>query len=158
MTPKPHGTRYVHNGGTRQAFTPVRVVPDKRRRLGWCECPVDEFLHLLAQHEAGKINLLDMPETSADPIDDEPEEEETPQAQGKRKRGRGVLPALLDVMRQVRRPLTWDQLGEITGFDAYSIRTVLYREKKLFMRTGTMVDGRSAWVMRTEEKTNGISE
>lgn len=151
MTPKPHGTRYAYNGGTRQSPAAVRVVPDKRRRLGWCECPVDEFLNLLAQHEAGRINLLDMPETSADPVDDEPEEE-TPQAQGKRKRGRGVLPALQQVMGEVRRPLTWNQLSEITGFDAYSIRTVLYREKKLFRQTGAMVDGRSTWVLRGGDK------
>ena len=55
-------------------------------------------------------------------------------------------------MRQVRRPLTWNQLGEMTGFDAYSIRTVLYREKKLFMQTGAMVDGKSTWVLRGSDK------
>lgn len=62
MTTTAHHTRRVYAGATRKAsHRPPPNRPSQRRPVSWLHCPVHEFVNLLAQHEAGEIDLLAMP-------------------------------------------------------------------------------------------------
>ena len=60
----------IYQGGTTTPLAHVRTVQVKSKPVGWLECTANEFLRLLAEHEAGKINLLEMPECANDADDD----------------------------------------------------------------------------------------
>jgi len=71
MTTTAHTKRRIHGGGTRQAaHNAPRTAPIRRHQVSWLHCPVDKFVRLLAQHEAGEIDLLLMPIEESDEVDE----------------------------------------------------------------------------------------
>jgi len=72
MTTTAHNSRRVYGGGTRQAaHSAPRTAPIRRHQVSWLHCPVDKFVRLLAQHEAGEIDLRLMPvEEESEEVDE----------------------------------------------------------------------------------------
>ena len=71
MTTTAHTKRRVYGGAPRQAaHSAPRTVRSKRRPVSWLHCPADEFLRLLAQHEAGEIDLRLMPVEEENEVDE----------------------------------------------------------------------------------------
>jgi|GEM_PF-6888896 len=71
MTTTAHTKRRVYGGGTRQAaHSAPRTAPIRRHQVSWLHCPVDKFVRLLAQHEAGEIDLLLMPVEEENEVDE----------------------------------------------------------------------------------------
>lgn len=71
MTTTAHNARRVYGGATRKAAQrPPPNRPSQRRAVSWLHCPVDEFVRLLARHEAGEIDLREMPTEDQDEVND----------------------------------------------------------------------------------------
>lgn len=150
MTVKAHGTRQVYGGATTQPLAHVRTVQVKRKPLGWLDCNVDEFLRLLALHESGKIDLLQMPETSAndcDDLDDETPVEQVVQAAPEVNQRRPVTrnKASAGMVRQVvataNRPLTVDEIARKAQLSPAAVRSAIRRGRAFFACAGVAGDG-----------------
>lgn len=157
MSHHAHGTNKVYGHASRTPLAHVRTVQQKRRPLGWMECSVDEFLRLLALHQAGKINLLKTPEYATDDIDDEPEDEqpvvEKPLGKARRSAASRVPGATCVLVRQTLAhssdPMTSEQIARQTGATNNAVRTVLRRNPQWFACAGT--EGQALlWVAKRE--------
>ena len=123
MTVPAHGSRHIYNGATKTPLAPVRAGVSKRRRVGWLHCSVDEFLRLLAMHEAGEINLLEMDDGTADEDDADPVEPDEPIAQPRSHVGGGMtFGRVLFVLQQASKPLSAQQISSMSGTNIETVR------------------------------------
>lgn len=145
MSHHAHGTNHNHGHATRSyAIEPVRTVQVKRKPLGWLECNVDEFVRLLALHESGKINLLQMPETSADDCDDETVADGTQSAEETKPRRLETVSRNMASTGMVRQalgrshlPLTASEIARTTGLTENAVKAALRRNPQWFACVGT---------------------
>lgn len=140
MSHHAHGTNRSYGHATRPMPTlPVRTVQERRHTAGWLDCPADEFMRLLALHNAGEINLLEMPETAADVVDEPPEEEADEQSAIPRRfgavnRDMGSAGRVVNLLSQAA--LTVQEITQKTGLTASAVRTVLHRNPQWFVCVG----------------------
>lgn len=151
-----HGTQRSYGHATRPVPTlPVRTVQERRHALGWGECPVDEFMRLLALHNAGEINLLTMPETAADatdePAEDDADEQPAePRRLGVVERTKGSVGIVLIAVSQSPTPMTVREIVRATGLTDSAVRAVLQRNQQYFVCVG--VDGQTKRWQRADRK------
>lgn len=151
MTTSAHGNRHVYSGATHNAAAPCygcgahKTSAPKRKPVAWLYCSADEFIRLLAQHEAGEINLLDM----AGDLPDEPDEvaeiaeEVAPTPQPQKLGNGGAINRVLALLRTARHPLTPRRISELTGLELRSVRGALSARKG--MMTREMTEDGYAW-------------
>lgn len=142
MSHHAHGTQRSYGHGSRPMPTqPVRGAPSKRHAPGWLECAAEEFIRLLALHNAGEINLLAMPERTGDVVElpDEPEADETPtdpRRLGPVNRDMGSAVRVCNLLSQLQAALTVQEITQKTGLTANAVRTVLRRNPQWFVCVG----------------------
>lgn len=158
MSHHAHSTQHSRGAATKNPLAYVRTVQEKRKPLGWLECSADEFFRLLTLHSAGKINLLAMPETSADTLDDEPEEDERedvteqppapsplapPSAvkRGTLARNKASAGVVRQVVASADRPLTVIEIAHKAKLSPAAVRAAIRRGKTFFQCAGLDEDG-----------------
>jgi hypothetical protein len=141
MTVSAHNGRHVYRGATKIAHAHVRTVYPQRKPLGWLECSADEFFRLLALHEAGRINLLTMPELSADNTSEvDPDEPEQMQPQPEAETARVGDTHLGRILRCLgRNALTHKQIAESAGLTRRQVKSSMSANRVLFV---VVPDGR----------------
>jgi hypothetical protein len=151
MTTSVHGKRRVYSGATHaprsdhhHGWGTHKPPGPKRQVVAWLDCSADEFIRLLAQHEAGEINLLDMagvvPDEAVE-VEEEPAEE-NPSHPDRLGNG-GAINRVLALLKSSRRPLTPRRISELTGLELRSVRGALNARKK--MMTREMTENGYAW-------------
>lgn len=121
MTVKAHNAITIHAPPTKHPTAPVRIAVNRRRPVSWLHCGVDEFLRLLALHEAGKINLLEM--DTEEPDDDiEPDVDGEPLHGRTHVAGGTTFGRVLFVMQQATRPLTAKEIASMAGTNIETTR------------------------------------
>ena len=145
MTVTAHNAQRVWGGASLRPTARISTTPPPQKRpiIGWGDCPVDQFVHLLSQHEAGAINLLDMPEDAGDVVeDDEPEEDlAEPVDPTVVMQYNKILPTshlgrvLLCFASQPA--LTHAQMAELSGLTVRQIRAAMEHRMKLFHKQET---------------------
>ena len=137
-----HREMHTKAGASRlYPVSPVRVVQTQRKPVSWLECSTDEFMRLLAQHEAGEINLLAMPEMAGDEVEIEPDAEEVEtEAAPVVIEGHTTGGSNVDMIRRclVGRQLTMTQVMELTGLTKMQVKSAM-QHSALFVR---VQDGR----------------
>ena len=141
----------IYQGGTTTPLAHVRTVQVKSKPVGWLECTANEFLRLLAEHEAGKINLLEMPECANDADDDVADDtDDEPVAQQASReadplifnRG-GTAVMILQCLTVAGCPLTPEAIARHCGRSLNAVRGALRRNRTMFVIAGDAVeDGR----------------
>lgn len=151
MTTSAHSKRRVYSGATHNAVDTSCVgwgahkpPGPKRKPIAWLYCSADDFMRLLAQHEAGEINLLDM----AGDLPDEPDEatesvEEVAPPPPQKLGNGGAINRVLALLRTARHPLTPRRISELTGLELRSVRGALSARKG--MMTREMTEDGYAW-------------
>jgi hypothetical protein len=157
MSHHAHGTNRNLGHASRPVPTlPVRTVQERRHGLGWGECPAEEFMRLLALHNAGKINLLEMPETAADAVDELPEDEADEQPADPRRLGaisrtKGSLGIVITAVSQSPTPMTVREIVGKTGLTEGAVRGILQKNPRWF--TCVSADGHvKRWQRANQEQ------
>lgn len=157
MSHHAHGTNRSYGHATRPVPTlPVRTVQDRRQTDGWLECSAEEFMRLLSLHNAGKINLLEMPETAADAVDELPEDEANEQPTDPRRLGvvsrtKGSLGIVITAVSQSLTPMTVREIVGKTGLTEGAVRGILQKNPRWF--TCVSVDGHvKRWQRANQEQ------
>jgi hypothetical protein len=139
-----HREMHTKSGASRMyPVSPVRIVTTQHKPVGWLECSVAEFMLLLAQHEAGEINLLAMPEMAGDEVEIEPDVEEVEteaEVAPVATEGHTTGSSNVDRIRRclVNRQLTMTQVMELTGLTKMQVKSAM-QHSALFVR---VQDGR----------------
>lgn len=99
-------------------------------------------MRLLALHNAGKINLLEMPETAADAVDELPEDEADEQPTDPRRLGaisrtKGSLGIVITAVSQSLTPMTVREIVGKTGLTEGAVRGILQKNPRWFTCVGT---------------------
>lgn len=146
----------IYHGSTTTPLAHVRTVQVKSKPVGWLECTANEFLRLLAEHEAGKIDLLKMPEYANDDADtgtDEPVDERTitqpsggrAQTFGTRRTPGATFASVRQVLARATEPMFVDQIAHQAQSTPAAVRLVLQRNPRCFVCAD--VDGHAKrWV------------
>lgn len=143
MTVSAHNSIRVWGGASLRPTARVSTTPPppKRPVVGWGDCPVSKFLQLLEQHEAGAVNLLEMPEDAGDVVeDDEPEPEEPVDPLAVMQANRVVPTSHLGrvLMCFASQPaLTHAQMAELSGLTVRQVRAAMENRMKLFSKQET---------------------
>ena len=142
----------IYHGSTTTPLAHVRTVQVKSKPVGWLECTANEFLRLLAEHEAGKINLLEMPECANDTDDDDADDtDDKPAAQPAASReadplifNRGGTAVMIHQCLTVAGcPLTPEAIARHCGRSLNAVRSALRRNPTMFVIAGdAREDGR----------------
>ena len=166
MSHHAHGTQYSRGCATKKPLARVRTVQEKRKPLGWLECSADEFVRLLALHDAGKINLLTMPEYSTDDPEkaEEVEGEQAPQPAPRSQSGvtieRNYAGAgmVRQLLARAAAPMTIVEIAHKLGLSVNAVRKIVRSDKEHFVCVG--VDGHTKrWkATKREDICNGISQ
>lgn len=135
----------------------MNLTVSRRRSVGWLDCPVDDFLRLLGQHESGEINLLAEPAELTDGDEDEAEKseaaeevrlEDLPPTRALPARpprnGARTYPLVRAFLLRTRHPVTADRVALATGAGNSSVRTVLKAYPE-FVQAGQDAEGVVLW-------------
>lgn len=113
-------------------------------------------MRLLSLHNAGKINLLEMPETAADAVDELPEDEANEQHTDPRRLGvvsrtKGSLGIVITAVSQSLAPMTVREIVNKTGLTEGAVRGILQKNPRWFTCVG--VDGHvKRWQRANQEQ------
>lgn len=157
MTVTAHNARRTWGGATRKAAigNVSAAQPKRRRGAGWLHCSVDEFMALLAEHEAGKINLLEIDADSPDSdIADQPEPEELEAVRGRSTNG-STFGCVLAVMQRATKPLCASQIANMSGVKLSTVKDYLTSGETFVLVQTTGFTG--YWMLKSKVVKNEIT-